>query len=132
MVTKSNLDLFLELYEAEWSKKVTSHALQNLSFKKHNKPQMLPLTNDLLALRNFLTENIAALTEEVRKNAMKENWRRLAVLALARLIIFNERRGNIQNSQYSNKIYKMFAYDRVCCALNCQLFLFCRRNVKVD
>ena len=91
MVTKSNLDLFLELYEAEWSKKVTSHALQNLSFKKHNKPQMLPLTNDLLALRNFLTENIAALTEEVRKNAMKENWRRLAVLALARLIIFNER-----------------------------------------
>ena len=66
MVTKSNIDLFLELYEAEWSKKVTNHALQNLSFKKH-KPQVLPVTNDLLVLRNFLTENITAFTEEVRK-----------------------------------------------------------------
>lgn len=82
MVKKSNIDLFLELYETEWTHKVTRHALQNLSFKKHNKPQMLPVTNDLLVLRNFLTEKIKALTAEVRKNAIKENWRRLAVLAL--------------------------------------------------
>ena len=132
MAVKSNIDLFLELYEAEWSRKVTSHALQNLSFKKHNKPQMLPVTNDLLVLRNFLTEKITALTTEVQKNAMKENWRRLAVLALARLIIFNKRRGNIQNSQYSNKISKMFADDPVGRAPNCQQFLFCQRTVKMD
>ena len=107
METRNNIGIFLELYEAEWSKKVTSHALQNLSYKKHNKPQILPVTNDLLALRTFLTESITALTADVRRNAMKENWRRLAVLALARLIIFNKRRGNIQNSQYCSKIYKM-------------------------
>ena len=28
MATKGNIDIFLELYEAEWSKKVTSHALK--------------------------------------------------------------------------------------------------------
>ena len=106
MAVKSNIDLFLELYEAEWSRKVMSHALQNLSFKKHNKPQMLPVTNDLLVLRNFLTEKITALTAEVQKNAMKENWRRLAVLALARLIIFNKRRGNIQNHNIVIKFLK--------------------------
>ena len=78
----------------------------------------------LLVLRNLLTENITALSAQLRKNAMKENWRRLAVLALAILIIFNQLRGNIQNSQYINKTYKMFVGDRVCRALNCRLFLF--------
>ena len=36
MLKKRNIDLFLELYEAEWSKKVTRHTLENLAFKKHN------------------------------------------------------------------------------------------------
>jgi hypothetical protein len=76
MATKSEIDLFLELYETEWSAKVTSQALQTLAFKKHNKPQYLPVTNDLLILRKFLIENIPALTEEVRKNPVKENWRK--------------------------------------------------------
>ena len=79
METKNNIGLFLEPYEAEWSKKVTNHALQNLSYKKHNKPQILPATNDLLPLRSFLTESITALTADVIRNAMKEakfggNW----------------------------------------------------------
>jgi hypothetical protein len=93
MATKSEIDLFLELYETEWSAKVTSQALQTLAFKKHNKPQYLPVTNDLLILRTFLIENIPALTEEVRKNPVEENWRKLAILTLARLISFNKRRG---------------------------------------
>ena len=93
MEAKKDVDLFLELYEGEWSAKVTTQALQNLSFKKHNKPQFLPITNDLLALRAFLNENILKLTEEVEKNPMKENWRKLANYALARMIIFNKRRG---------------------------------------
>ena len=63
---------------------------------------------------------------------MKENWRRLEVLALAILIIFNQRRGNIQNSQYNNKTYKMFAGNRLRGALTCQQFFFCQRNVKMD
>lgn len=92
MERKNNMDLFMELYEGEWSGKVTSQALQNLSFKKHNKPR-LPITNDLMTLRTFLQDNILALTNEVHENPVKENWRKLAVLALARLIIFNKRRG---------------------------------------
>ena len=92
MATKKDVDLFMELYEGEWSSKVTSQALKNLSYKKHNKPQLLPITNDLLALRAFLADGISDLTKEVSKNAVKENWRKLAIFALARLIIFNKRR----------------------------------------
>ncbi len=93
MERKNDVDLFMELYEGEWSGKVTSQALQNLSLKKHNKPRLLPITNDLMTLRTFLHDNILALTNEVRESPVKENWRKLAVLALARLIIFNKRRG---------------------------------------
>ena len=92
MATKKGVDLFMKLYEGEWSSKVTSQALKNLSYKKHNKPQLLPITNDLLALRAFLADGISDLTKEVSKNAVKENWRKLAIFALACLIIFNKRR----------------------------------------
>jgi hypothetical protein len=34
MVAKNNVDIFLELYEGEWSAKVTTQALQNLSLKE--------------------------------------------------------------------------------------------------
>ena len=70
-----------------------SNHSQNLSFKKHNKPQLLPITSDLLALRAFLNEKILELTDEVEKNPMQENWRKLANSALTRLIMFNKRRG---------------------------------------
>ena len=60
--------------------------------KKHNKPQLLPATKDLQSLRMFLRDGIQTLTKEVRENPMRENWRKLAVLALARLMIFNKRR----------------------------------------
>ena len=73
MERKNNVDLFMELYEGEWSGKVTSRELQNLSFKKHNKPHLLPITNDLMTLRTFLHDNILALTNEVCENPVKEN-----------------------------------------------------------
>lgn len=38
MAEKSDVDLFMELYEGECSAKATRKTLQNLSFKKHNKP----------------------------------------------------------------------------------------------
>ncbi|XP_028410642.1 uncharacterized protein LOC114533333 [Dendronephthya gigantea] len=44
-------------------------------------------------LRTFLNEQILELSEDVKKNPMQENWRKLANSALARLIMFNKRRG---------------------------------------
>lgn len=83
----------MELYEAEWGEKITTPALNNLSFKKHNAPQLLPLTTDLVKLRNYLTENVELLTKEVMKESNKENFRKLTEVSLARMIMFNKRRG---------------------------------------
>ena len=100
---KKEIDLFLELYEAEWGEKITTPAHGNLALKKHNAPNMLPITNDLLVLRNYLVEQIKIQTEEVIKDANQENFRELSEVSLARLIMFNKRRGNAQVYYIWNK-----------------------------
>jgi hypothetical protein len=93
MEKKDDIDVFLQLYEAEWHNKVTAPALNNLALKKHNQPSVLPLTNDLMLVRNFIVERISVLTTEVDQHPTQENWRELAEICLARLIMFNKRRG---------------------------------------
>jgi hypothetical protein len=93
MKKKDEIDVFLQLFDAEWHNRVTTPALNNLSLKKHNKPDVLPLTDDLLAVRNYVVGRIAVLTEKVRKSATRDNWRELAEVTLSRMIMFNKRRG---------------------------------------
>jgi hypothetical protein len=100
---KDDVDIFLQLYETEWHIKVTMPALNHLALKKHNKPQVLPLTSDLLAVRKYIVERISVLTKKVTSNPTKENWRELAEICLTRLIMFNKRRG------------KYFCYALICC-----------------
>ena len=68
--------------------RVTPAALNNLSAKKHNKLEVLPLTEDLLEVRTFIVEQINVLTEEVKMSVAKEKWRQLAEVTVSRLIMF--------------------------------------------
>ena len=90
---KNEIDIFLQLFDAEWHNRITAPALNNLSAKKHNKSEVLPLTEDLLQVRKYIVERINVLTEKVKKSVAKENWRELAEVTLSRLIMFNKRRG---------------------------------------
>lgn len=94
MEKKNDIDVILQLYDAEWGEKITSPALNHLAYTKHNAPQLFPLTEDLLLLREFLIKNIVELTPKVRSETTKENWRELAEVTLARMVMFNKRRGN--------------------------------------
>ncbi len=91
------IGVFIRLYENEWHNKVTTPAHHNLALKKHNRPSILPVTEDLLAIRNYNLKEIALLTEKVEKSPTTENWRNLAESTLTRLIMFNKRRGNYTN-----------------------------------
>ncbi len=91
------IGVFIQLYENEWHNKVTTPAHHNLALKKHNRPSILPVTEDLLAIRNYNLKEIALLTEKVEKSPTTENWKELAELTLTRLIMFNKRRGNYTN-----------------------------------
>jgi cobalamin biosynthesis protein CobT len=110
MKMQENSDRFLQLYETEWHNRVAAPALNNLAVKKHNVPQLLPSTTDLLKLRKYLTEKLASLTEKVNEKVNKKDWRELAELCLARLIMFNKRRGNLKSSLMSMLIFMIINF----------------------
>jgi len=49
---------FLELMKNEWADKVSSLALSSLRMKQFNKPDLLPVTEDLIRVKNFIDEQI--------------------------------------------------------------------------
>ena len=95
MDKRDDIDYFMQLYQAEWHSKVSSPALDNLAFRKHNFPQLLPFTADLLALRQYVVHQVSDITKSVstRTNTCNKDWRELGELCLTRLIMFNKRRG---------------------------------------
>ena len=94
MTRKREIDMF-ELYDAEWGGKITTPAHGNVALKKHNAPNLLPITNHLLTLRAYLVGKVEALTSEALTNPNLENFRELTEVSLAQLIMFNQRRGNL-------------------------------------
>jgi hypothetical protein len=115
MKKKEDIDFFLQLYDAEWHNRVVAPALNNLAVKKHNTPQLLPLTTDLLKLRKYLTGRLASLTDRVKEKANKEDWRELAEVCLTRLIMFNKRRGKKNNIvMFTPQFYQLFEICGFC------------------
>ena len=88
MGQKRELDNFLEFYETKWAKKITSPAHDNPGIKKTNKPDVLPLTGDLMKLCDYFLEAMQKETET-------ENYRASSEVCLARLTMFNKRRGTM-------------------------------------
>jgi hypothetical protein len=87
---RENAQGFLQLMETEWSEKVSKHALQIMAEKKYNKPEDLPLTEDLVKLVIAIREEMEQLLRLERLD--QNNFRRLSELTLARIILFNKRR----------------------------------------
>ena len=92
-VDKTNADEFNQLLEMKWNDEIAKVSRTELECRKWNKPNLLPLTEDLLKLKVHITE--------VQRNAMKvlateksnlKEWRMLASSTLASLILFNRRR----------------------------------------
>ena len=59
--TMKDVEDFLRLYDGEWADKISAKALNSLTFKKHNKPETLPHTEDLLKLRDYQIEKVSYL-----------------------------------------------------------------------
>jgi len=53
----------------------------------------LPLTEDLLKLKNYEQKLLEQLTEELEQNQNYDTYRRLLEVVLTRMITFNKRRG---------------------------------------
>ena len=92
--TKAEAETFIQLHSSEWTDKVSSIALATLKTNNFNKPEMLPITADLVLLKNFLMKTTDDLNNEICKSPTYECWRALAEATLSRVILFNKRRGS--------------------------------------
>jgi hypothetical protein len=81
---------FLTLVENEWSLKVSKNALETLKKNLFNKPMVIPLTEDLKHLVIKICEETSGMLQ--KEILSVQEYRRLAELALGRVILFNKRR----------------------------------------
>lgn len=75
-IGREEADDFRKLLEAEWTELISSRALTSLK-EMGNKVHVLPLTNDLLILRNFPKTEIKKEVAAEQSNSTNESWIRL-------------------------------------------------------
>lgn len=91
---KQDVDAFAELLDAEWSSKISTTALRTLSDGQFKKTPVLPVTADLLKLREHCLAEIQIKGKKLIESPNLETWRQLAELTVTRIITLNKRRGN--------------------------------------
>ena len=89
---------FQQLYQHEWSVRISSASLRTLADNKFNRLDILPVTSDLMKLISFCEDAISTLSQQLKKKSTTEVWRQLAETVLTRLTIFNKRRGSEPSS----------------------------------
>ena len=89
---------FCVIYRSEWSVRVSSASLRTLADNKYDKVHILPLTEDLLKIKKFCTEQTRLLTESLISKPTLQAWRSLAEITVTRITIFNKRRGDEPSS----------------------------------
>ena len=85
-------ETFLRLLNSEWTDSVSTNAQNTLKRRKDNDPVELPLTEDLLKVRNYMNKSIPDLAMQLKEAKTYSAWRKLAQMTLARLVVFNKRR----------------------------------------
>ena len=90
---QEDVDNFEKLLDSEWSHRVSHHSLSTLSASKFNKVELLPLADDLEKLRRSILSKISSSTQILAEQPQLEAWSQLAQATLARLVMFNKRRG---------------------------------------
>lgn len=101
---RKDVENFILLHDTEWADKISSHARQTIAERKYNEPDILPLTCDIVKLKDFLLHEIVRLSELLLKDINAVNWRNLAMVVLCRITIFNKRRGG-ETSQMKLSAY---------------------------
>ena len=95
-MTKDARD-FLALHEESWHV-YSNHALATISAKKDKAPELLPLTEDIQNLREFLLSEIRKIVNVFEKSnsdnfLTRSDYSYLQKLIIVRIITFNARRG---------------------------------------
>ncbi|XP_048032130.1 uncharacterized protein LOC125267237 isoform X1 [Megalobrama amblycephala] len=90
--TAKDAEEFALLYQESWKFDIASQALTQLNQTKWNSPQVLPFTQDVQKLHCYLSDKQQELLDALQKEPSPLNWKDLAKVTLANVILFNRRR----------------------------------------
>ena len=102
--SEKEAETFSRLIENEWCDKVSSVALATLKTNKFNKPFLLPLTEDLQKLKEYIDTGMSDLTAQLNHQPDYAVWRELAEITMSKVILLNKRR----SSEASKLLMKAF------------------------
>jgi hypothetical protein len=96
---KSLIQDFMELKHIEWKLRIVSKSRKNLRIKKVNKANLIPYTEDIKTMTDYVKANVNRLVKLVKsKNATPQVWSSLCSFLFVRLVVFNRKRvGEIAN-----------------------------------
>jgi hypothetical protein len=84
---------FLELFTSEWTQSISTQALQSLKERRYNATEILPVTSDLLMLKDHLCEQLQKHVKDLTERASSDSWRKLSEVLFCLVTLFNKRRG---------------------------------------
>ena len=84
---------FVRVFDSEWQYRVSHLALKTLKDDKRNKPDLIPLTSDLVKLKTYLEQSATQCSEALNSIPNVANYMNLVDVTLSRIILFNKRRG---------------------------------------
>jgi hypothetical protein len=94
--TRKQAKHFISMYDDNWLTHVSTFALETLEANRFNKPQRIPLTEDIQRLHRYLEEKASDLHEKLLSTDTEKSepiWRDLSEVTLAQIVLFNRRRG---------------------------------------
>ena len=86
------MDNLEKLMGSEWSDNISSLTRNSLQ-EELNKPDLLPVTEDLEMLRKHLLHKIVTCTGTLKAAPTIQNWGELAKITLCQVVTFHNRRG---------------------------------------
>ena len=95
---------FQEMYEGDWDHQIAYNARQTLDEAKFNKPQRLPIVQDVACLSKYLDERVLDTQSQMSQvENIQTAYTELAQLTLTQLILFNRKRsGETQRLKVSD------------------------------
>lgn len=110
---EQDAEAFAKLFNNEWTERVSSIALRTLHDDKRNVPNLLPLTEDLVKMKDYLEKRLATLCEMRSSvpvddaHSLGKIFSELVDVIMCRIILFNKRRSGevskVKLDTYSNR-----------------------------
>jgi len=83
---------FQEVHSEKWNEMISATALRNIAEAKWNVPTLMPFTEDVQKMHQFLSQMQDECRSALSESPSTKTWTDLAKVCLAQIILFNRRR----------------------------------------